>query len=109
MVRQDYMEVFHACSPKIGLLGELSEGVVLLYAMVKALLDEIAQLSEFKQVLIEKKPLSVQPGTEREALLVATNGTRTWMAAALQQAPIVEAQLDSFSKKKFRWWSFKTD
>lgn len=109
MVRQDYMEVFHACAPKIGLLGGLSEGVVLLYAMVKSVLEDMALLSEIKQSLMEQKPLPVQSGSEREAILTITNGMRTWMAAALQQAPIIEAQLEAFSSKRFRWWSFKTD
>jgi hypothetical protein len=109
MVRQDYMEVFHACAPKIGLLGGLSEGVVLLYAMVKAVLEDMALLSDFKQSLIERKPLPVRSGNEREAILTVTNGMRAWMAAALQQAPIIEAQLETFSSNRFRWWSFKND
>lgn len=100
-IKQDYMAVYGACLPKIGLLGELSGPVVLLYSVVKALLDDLAQLQELRQMRMENKPWPVTPGTEKDALLYLTTGTRSWMASALEQAPGVEAKLSEFSKRKF--------
>jgi hypothetical protein len=100
-VQQDYMEVFSASLPKIGLLGELSGPVVGLYSVVKSLLDDIAQLVAAQQRLVDGKPLSTAPNTVRTALLAAMTETRGWMVSALQQAPAVETQLERFSKKKF--------
>jgi hypothetical protein len=104
-VRQDYMEVFRACLPKIGLLGGLSGSVVLLYSIVKALLDDIAQLVEVRHLLVEKKALPMAAGTERANLLAAMQATRTWMVSGLERAPAVEAELQKFTQKRF-WFLF---
>jgi hypothetical protein len=45
-ITQDYFSVFHALSPKIGLLGPLGENVVLAYSATKALFEDFATLYE---------------------------------------------------------------
>ncbi len=45
-ITQDYFTVFHALSPKLGLLGSLASNVVFTYAGTKALVEDVRSLRE---------------------------------------------------------------
>jgi hypothetical protein len=52
-VEEDYFSVFHALSPKLGLLGPLASSVVLAYAATKSLLDDLHSLRDMAQPVVE--------------------------------------------------------
>lgn len=70
-ITQDYFSVFHALSPKIGLLGPLSSNVVLVYAGAKSLFEDILMLREQSQPVIEGRQ-TVAAEQAREYLLQKT-------------------------------------
>ena len=45
-ITQDYFSVFHALSPRLGLLGPLASNVVFTYAATKALVEDVRSLRE---------------------------------------------------------------
>jgi hypothetical protein len=89
-ITQDYFSVFHALSPKIGLLGPLGEKIVLAYSATKALFEDIATLREEIRPYIEGTK-SALPDEIQAYLLRATTGVNQHQAPANNAAKAHDA------------------
>jgi hypothetical protein len=99
-IAQDYFSVFHALSPKIGLLGPLGRDVVLTYAAAKALLEDIALVREESQAVIEGRK-NPTPDQIRASLLEATTQINRLLREAMAIATNTSAALEAFADR--RW------
>jgi hypothetical protein len=109
-ITQDYFSVFHALSPKIGLLGALARDVVLAYSATKSLFEDIARLRErakpvldaFAQLRVDMEPR--QPEYHRTFLLEMTTSINTTLKESLGLAVKTSAKLSTFANR--RWFLF---
>ena len=67
-ITQDYFAVFHALSPRLGLLGPLASNVVFSYASTKALVEDVRSLREQALPFIEGR--STGAAEQARALLL---------------------------------------
>jgi hypothetical protein len=110
-ITQDYFSVFHALSPKIGLLGALARDVVLAYSATKSLFEDIARLrEEAKPVLDAIAQLRVgmepplRPEYHRTFLLEMTTSISTTLKESLGLAVKTSVKLGAFANR--RWLLF---
>jgi len=108
-VTEDYFGVFHAVSPKIGILGKLAGEVATTYVYAKGIIEDFAQLERKKRELISPSDfLGVQIPPEnlpainefmRQMLLAYTQDLRRLLGKCLETS--VEEKLEARADK---WW-----
>jgi hypothetical protein len=96
-VSQQYFTVFHAVCPKIGLLGSLSDPVVLLYMKGKSLLEDMHYLADMYE-----RDRNGQGVLDRGELLHRSQGIANMLDTILEGGPQVVTALAAHAARP--WW-----
>lgn len=101
-IAQDYFSVFHAVTPKIGLLGPLGSDIVLVYAAAKSLVEDMVYLTEETQAYLEgRRPTPADQDPLRPFLLQQTGQINALLKEAVRIAAKATEDLGAFAEK--RW------